>query len=170
MNTPLSQSPYIREQRQFPFEDIQTLARQVDQAYIDIANKINARTIGIFAVNVQVITGEQWYLTGQPQKQQTLRQVYTFGTINTGAELDIPTNITNFSQFTRIYGVANTVNGSSSGDPDYRPLPYAGQSITNNITLIVGIVAGIQQIRIIVGSTSPALSGGVVVLEWLSQF
>lgn len=165
MNTPLQQSPYLREQRQFPNEDLKDLSNQMDHAYIDIASKVNARTIGTFAVNSPIITGEQWFLSGQPFRQQTLRQVYAFGAIASGAELDIPTGITNFVRFTKIYGVVTT------NSPDYRPLPYVDpHTLTTGMALLVGTVAGIQQIRIVLGATAQPVTSGVVVLEWLSQF
>jgi len=56
-NTPLLQEPYLRVQRDFPAE-INELSKQVDQAYIDIAQKVNVRTIGIFPVLSPVNTGE----------------------------------------------------------------------------------------------------------------
>lgn len=164
-STPLFQAAYLREQRDFPREDLGHLSRQVDQAYIDIAGKVNQRIIGTFAQNIQTITGEKWYLNGSATPQQTLRQVYSFGSITAGTELDIPTGITNFVQFTRIYGTVTT------SVPDWRPLPYVDPGTpSTGIALLVGTVAGQQQIRIAVGATSPNITNGVVILEWLSQF
>jgi len=44
------QAPYLRDQRKFP-HDVQQLSEQVDNAYIDIASKVNSRTIGLFLCN-----------------------------------------------------------------------------------------------------------------------
>lgn len=165
MNSNLQISPYLRNQRQFPNDDLRELANQSDHAYIDIASKVNLRTIGLFAVNYPMVTGEQWYLQGQSKNQQTLRQIYVFGTVLPGTELDIPTGITNFIEFTRIYGTCIT------NIPDYRPLPYVDQGlVTNNINILVGTVAGQLQIRILPGATSATITSGTIVLEWLSQF
>ncbi len=76
MNNFFQLSPYLPRQRHFPPESPDTLAKVMDKAYIEIASRVNERTIGVFAVNFSVVTGEQWFLNGQPQKQQTLRQVY----------------------------------------------------------------------------------------------
>jgi hypothetical protein len=164
MNGNLQISPYLRNQRQFPNDDLRELANQTDHAYIDIAQKVNLRTIGLFADNFPMVTGETWYLNGQSLRQQTLRQVYPFGTIAPGTELDIPTGITNLGQFSRIYGTCIT------NVPDYRPLPYSDQgTVTTNISILVATVAGQLQIRILPGATSPTITSGIIILEWLSQ-
>lgn len=153
----LQKSPYLREQRQFPNEDLRELSNQVDHAYIDIANKVNARTIGLFAVGNQIVTGESWYLAGQINRQQTLRQVYPFttaGTILHGI------NIVTVSTFTKIYGVF------TDGTVWY-PLPYVDVVAANNQ---VNIVVNATQIVITAGAGSPpSITSGIVVLEWLSQ-
>ncbi len=165
MNGNLEITPFLRTQRQFPNDDVRELSNQIDHTYIDIAQKVNYRTIGLFAVNFQMVTGEQWFLAGQPINQQTLRQVYPFGPVLAGTELDIPTGITNLIQFTRIYGTCIT------DIPDYRPLPYVDQgSVTTNIAILVATIAGSLQIRILPGATSPNIVSGIIILEWLSQF
>jgi hypothetical protein len=157
----VDQTPFLRTSRSFG-EDPAQIAVELTRTYTDIASKVNNRIIAVFPTNQPAVTGESWFLTNQ--RQQTIREVYSFGAINAGAELDIPTNITNFTQFTRIYGTVVTAV------PDYRPLPYVDSvTLTNGIALLVGTVAGIQQIRIIVGTTSPNITNGLVVLEWLSS-
>src|ERR1700676_2838282 len=76
--TLLQQSPYLRNQRQFPNDDLRELSNQMDHAYIDIASKVNNRVIGLFGTNFQIITGERWFFTGSTDPQQSLRQVYNF--------------------------------------------------------------------------------------------
>jgi hypothetical protein len=164
MNGNIQITPYLRNQRQFPNDDLRELSNQCDHAYIDIAQKVNMRTIGLFASMFQIVTGERWYLQGQSQVQQTLRQVYPFGAVAAGTELDIPTGITNLVEFSRIYGTCIT------DVPDYRPLPYSDQgSATNNINILVATVAGTLQIRILPGATGANIVSGIVILEWLSQ-
>ena len=74
----LQQAPYLREQGQFPNDDVRGSGNQVDHAYIDIAGKVNQRIIGNYPVNFLSITGERWYFKGSSQAQQSLRQIYTF--------------------------------------------------------------------------------------------
>jgi hypothetical protein len=158
-------APYLPRQRNFPSNNPEGLALEIDKAYVDIAARVNVKTNGLFAVNYQVTTGEQWYLNGQPKKQQTLRRVYSFGAIAAGTELDIPIGITGYTQFTRIYGTVITTM------PDYRPLPYVDPiTLTTGMGVLVGPVAGVQSIRIVVGATAPSVTSGLVVLEWLSAF
>lgn len=157
MNTPLLQAPYLREQRQFPSENINELARQTDHAYIDIASKVNARTIGIYATNFPVITGEQWYLQGQPRKQQTLRQVYQ---INSFTNFAHGIDFSSVSTFTVIRGIG--FNGSI-----YYPLPYV---LATNAAQNVGLLVNSTQIQFDKTGTPPVIVSGIIILEWLSQF
>ena len=152
--------PYLRTSRKFP-EDITQMSLEMNRAYVDIANAVNNRTISIFPSTRSVVTGESWFYN-KDQKQQTLRQVYPFGAIAAGAELDIPHNITNFVQFTKIYGTVIT------NVPDYRPLPYVDVTNVNlGMSILVGTVGGIGQIRIIVGAAAPPVVSGIAILEWL---
>lgn len=159
MTNTLQQMPFLREQRQFPNDDLRALSNQVDHAYIDIASKVNSRIISTFAIDIPVVTGEDWFITGQPVQQQTLRQVYTFtgpGPIILPHGIDTST-ITGFS---RIYGTFT--DGSV-----YYSLPYTDQTlVTNQVRLVVSnanyFVEG--------GATAPVIVSGFVVLEWISQF
>jgi hypothetical protein len=78
MTNLLQTAPYLRNQRQFPNDNVKELSNQVDQAYIDIASKVNRRIIGNYPVNFQAVTGERWYFSGSNSSQQSLRQVYEF--------------------------------------------------------------------------------------------
>lgn len=156
----INQVPYLRTSRLYP-EDLVQLTVEVNKSYVDIANAVNNRTISLFPTTRPAITGESWFLDNN-QRQQTLRQVYTFGAIAPGTELDIPTGINNLVSFTRIYGTVITTGA------DYRPLPYIDPgSLTTGMTILVGTVAGIQQIRIVLGATAVPVVSGIAVLEYL---
>jgi len=58
----INQVPYVRTSRQFPFDDVALLAMEINKAYIDIANVVNNRVIGLFPVNRPAITGESYFL------------------------------------------------------------------------------------------------------------
>lgn len=163
MNNIVNKVPYLRTSRQFP-EDLRQLCIEMNKSYVDIANAVNNRTISIFPTTNPSVTGESWYLN-QNQKQQTLRKIYPFGAIAPGAELDIPTGLSlNQIGFTRIYGSVVT------NVPDYRPLPYIdAATLTTSMTILVGPVAGILQIRVVLGSTAAAVTSGIAVLEFLSN-
>lgn len=156
MKTPLQQAPYLRDQRKFPFNDVRDLASQVDQTYIDIANKVNARTIGIFATNFQIITGEQWFLEGQPQRQQTLRRVYeitSFTNFNHGIDFN------SVSTFTVIRGIG--YDGTN-----YYPIPFANPAAGGSVAIFVSPT----QVVFSVGVIPPGIVSGIIILEWLSLF
>ena len=154
----IQQEPYIRNQRDFPTKDVRLLSLENDKAYIDVAGKINARTIGTFALNAQIVTGEAWYIQGSSQKQQTLRQVYLFS----DSELTVPhgINISQISGFTRIYGTFTDGN-------IWYPLPYVDVLNADNQ---INVKVDSSDIIITEGAGSPpALTNGYVVLEWLAM-
>lgn len=158
MTTKLQQSPYLRQQRDFPSDDIQKLTVEIDRSYVDTAIKVNSRTIGIFAVGFPLVTGESWYISGQTNKQQTFRQLYTF--TSAGSILH-HIDFTQITGFTRIYG-------TFTDGTNWYPLPY------------VDVVAASNQVNIVITPTNivitagagapPAITNGFVILEWLSKF
>jgi hypothetical protein len=155
----LRQGPYLRVQRKFP-DDPEELAEQIDQAYIDIAGKVNNRIIGIFTDQTDIVTGESWYLNGEPNRQQSLRRVYPFSDTNLvfphGIDLNSITN------FTRIWG---TFFDSTSGT--WNTLPYVD---VVNATNQINVVIGTTTVTITKGAGSTAvIVDGLLTLEWLSQ-
>jgi len=152
----IQKSPYLRVQRNFP-ADTQALMVEINKSYVDIANSVNARTIGIFPVNDPIATGETWFINGESGKQQTLRQVYTFTSAG-----NIPHGIVlpQISAFTRIYGTFT--NGTN-----WYPLPYVDVNAANNQ---VNVYVDPTNIVITSGAGAPpSITSGYVVLEWLSQ-
>lgn len=149
-----NQMPYLRTTRQFP-QEIEQLTLELDKAYLDIANVVNNRIIGMFPTNRPAVTGESYYLVAN-QKQQTLRQVYTFTSttaINHGITVNDP------NQFALCFG--------------------SYTNATNSFGLIFGTTVAIAgqisfyitstQIVFLVGAGAPALTRGRIVLSWLSS-
>jgi len=151
----LQQAPYLRTQRQFPQGTLSELASQCDQAYIDVASKVNNRVIGMYALGQQVITGEKWFLQGS-DPQQTLRQIYTFsgaGSIAHGI------NVSTTSGFTKVSG--SFTDGSNwMGAIFASTTPIAGQ---------ISFYLTSSNIVILSGAGAPSISSGYIILEWLSQ-
>lgn len=154
----VNQVPYLRTSRDFP-QEAQPLSLELNKAYIDIANVVNNRIIGLFPTSQPGVTGESWFIGGGNSKQQTLRRVYPF----TSSNLTIAHGITTsqISGFTRIYGTF--VDGSGV----WYPLPYVDVlNVTNQVNLIVNTT----NIVITLGAGSPpSLANGYVVLEWLAN-
>jgi hypothetical protein len=148
-------APYLRTSRSFP-EDAQQLTRELEKSYIDIAQNVNHRTIGIFPTNKSIVNGEQWFIKGG--KQQGSRQIYTFtapGNIPHGI------NISLIYGFTKIYGTFVDAAGI------WYPLPYVDVvSATNQVNVIVNAT----NIVITAGAGAPpTIASGFCVLEWISN-
>ena len=150
----VNQVPYLRTTRNFP-EESQPLSVELNRSYVDIASKINDRVIGIFPTMRPAITGESWFYNAA-QKQQTLRQVYTF---TAAGSTPHGINLSQIAGLTRIFG-------TFTDGTNWYPLPYVDVVAANNqVNIIVDptnivITAG--------GGAPPAITNGFVVLEWLS--
>lgn len=154
----INQVAYLRTSREFP-EELHQLSVEVNKMYVDIANTVNARTIGLFPVNRFAQTGEAWFFTST--RQSTIRQVYQFGAIAAGATLNIPYKISSFNRLVRLFGAVKT------DVPDERPIPYPSVTINANIEVRLDTVNNL--IVIIIGAASPNIASGFIVFEWLSQ-
>jgi len=149
----VNQVSYIRTTRDFPTE-AKELSVELNKAYIDIANTVNARTIGIFPINRPAITGESWFIS-KNQRQQTLRQVFQFTNFN---PISHGIKFNSLTTFTKITGIGfDGVN--------YLPIPYVDGGVpTNNL----GIFVSPNQIIFTPGGTRGNLTG-FILLEWLSN-
>lgn len=149
----INQVSFLRTSRDFPTENPEQLSVECNKAYVDTANALNARTIGIFPVNRPAITGESFFFT--TQKQQTLRQVYD---VTSTASIPHGINLSQISRFTRTYGNFTDSTkwyGFISGSP----------------TAITGqIVFSIDSTNIVftVGAGAPTVTAGQIILEWCS--
>ena len=149
-------SPYLPRQRNMPTENAQALGVELDKTYIEIAQRVNERVIGIYSTNTYTVTGETWYLTGQSNKQQSVRQVYQITSLTS---FNHGINFVNVSTFTKITGIG--FDGTN-----YYPLPYVDGATT---TGSVGLKVSPTQVVISVGVTPPGFVSGIIILEWLSN-
>ncbi len=155
MTSIVNQTPYVRSSRDFPTEVV-TLSQEVDKSYLDLANALNQRTIGIYATKNPSVTGNAFFVSGQ--KQQGLRQLYVVPAIAAGA--------TGTIAITKYYSPYALISGAVTTSSDSRPIPYA--SVTANANIEVKVDSATLTIRISVGAASPAIVSGFVVLEWIS--
>ena len=154
MTNIINSSPYLRTSREFP-QNIEKLTLQIDKSWVDIANTMNVRTIGLFPTNRQAISGESWFLTGN-QRQQTLRQVYIF---NGTSAITHNISVTDPNQFTRCWG------SYTDGTNNYGIIWGTSVAIAGQISFYVTAT----QILFKVGAGAPSLVSGRIVLEWLSS-
>jgi hypothetical protein len=156
--TPIQKASYLLNQRQFPYDELKSLAHQVDQAYIDIASKVNKRIIGTYALNFLSVTGEKWFFKGSSQPQQSLRQIYTF----TGAG-DIPHGLT----WVAVSQISARSYGSFTDGTNWYGVIYAGSTaIPNQVSFYITDT----YIVILSGALAPTIVNGTIVLEYISNF
>lgn len=149
-----NQVAYLRTSRQFPEEDHQ-MSVEMNKAYIDIANAVNSRTIGLYSLNQATITGNNYFIA-KNRRQQTLRRVYAFTTTTS-----IPHNIQVLDPDQFINCMGSYTNGTNSFS-----LPWATSvAIAGQITFYVTST----NIVFVTGAGAPALTSGRIVLEWLSS-
>lgn len=162
-----NQVAYLRTSREFP-DDLPGVVEEVEKAYIDIANVVNARTIGLFTVNRPAVTGESWYIF-QNKRQQSLRQVYTQTVVGgVPAAINHGLNLNLIDGFSRLFGTYTDATGNWYGLIAGSNVAIPGQ-ISFYITPTGGSPATTGQIIFLVGAGAPVVTKLRVVLEWLSQ-
>ncbi len=148
-----NQVAFLRTSREYP-EDPHMLSVEVNKTYLDIAQAVNNRTIGIYPVNRPVITGNNYFITGS-QRQQSLRQFYSFS--GTSA---IPhgINLSQISRFVQKYG--DYTDGTN----------WYGLMATTNIAIPgqISFYLDPTNINFLIGAGAPSLTTGTINLEWIS--
>lgn len=155
----VNQVAYLRTSRQFPPE-LNQLSVESNKAYIDTANAVNSRIIGIFSVNRAAINGEQWYLN--TPKLQGLRQVYISSGVNAYSNIPHGLDITEFFGFSRFFGTY------TDGTNWYGIVPGSNVAIAGK----VGFYVDANDIVFTVGAGAPPAVAGTkvtIVLEWISN-
>lgn len=159
MNNVVNQVAFLRTSREFP-EDLGQLAIEVNKAYIDVANTVNARTIGVYPVNRPAITGNSYFFSNQ--RQQSKRQVYSF---TTTADIELGFKIANISQFVCSYG--QYVSGTSTYGLIFATTVAIGGQISFYFAVNAGSTTS-DSIKFVVDGAAPALTSGTIIVEWLS--
>lgn len=147
-------SAFLRTSRTFP-QEAQPLAVETDKAYVDTANAVNARIVGLYPTTKAAITGESWFLTNN-QKQQTLRQIFTF-TAAGAFNHNLGSSIQQISP--RSYGQA------TDGTNWYGVIFGSSVAIAGQYSFFVNAT----QITVLAGGGVPAITSGFIVLEWLTN-
>ena len=151
----VTNTSFLRNTRDFP-EDLNGLSIEIDKAYVDIAQAVNSRVIGTFAVNKYTTTGEEYFIIGN-RKQQTFRRLFTFSTI-----ASIPHNI----NFDRIYGISKAYGSFTDGTNWYGLIFGSNRSIIGQISFYLDPT---NIVFLTGGGTTPFLTQGSLVIEWISD-
>lgn len=153
MTNVIQSTPYLIKQRSFPNDDMQELGVELDRTYIDIANRVNERTIGIYAQDTAIQTGDQYFLNGQ--SPQALRRFFQFQTTN-----PIPHNITPST----LAFVLPKCYGSYTDGTNWYGLIYATSvAIAGQITFYLNA----NNIVFVLGAGAPALTKGCLNIEYI---
>lgn len=161
MSNIVNQIPYLRTSREFP-EEIRQLTIEINKSYIDIANTVNNRTISLFPTNRPAINGESYFLNNN-QRQQALRQVYTFA-----ASADIPLGF----KISTIHSFSKPSGSYTDGTHWYGAIYASSVAIPGQLAFFVfqDIASTTTDlIRFTVGAGSPAIVRGIIILEWISN-
>lgn len=147
-------APFLQTSVYFP-NDFDEFRVTFLQQFRNVADIVNVRQIGIFEQE-EFLTGEQWpNLTNSQQKKQTFRKIFFFN----DASLTFNHGITGIVLCTHIYGTGT--NGTN-----FFPIPYVSAiAIANQIQIDVTPT----QIIITKGGGAPAISNGVIILEYLKN-
>lgn len=150
----IQQTPYLRVQRNFPV-DAQSLSVELSKSYVDIANNVNNRTIGIFATNYPSVNGESWYVEGGNRRQQALRQVYPFTAAG---------NIAHGINTAQIGTFSKPSGSFTDGTNWYGAIYASNMAIAGQVTFYITPT----NIVVLSGAGAPAIVNGLIILEWLA--
>lgn len=153
-----SESPYLPNTFRFG-QDPEVLNRDLGRVYAAISYRLNNREISIYDLNER-LTGQKWTDPNNLQiPKETYRKVLEITAIAPGGTLNIPHGINTISQFTNFYGAVIT-------GADDRPVPYVDATLVTNQISVRRVGANI---RIVNGPTAPAITSGLLVVEYLKN-
>jgi hypothetical protein len=147
-------SPYLRVTRDFP-EDNQAMRMELNKMYVDIANGVNARSVGLFPDTKTAVTGNVWYINGM--KHQTLRQVYPFTA--TG-------NVAHGINWNSLIAVSPQSYGTFTDGTNWYGAIYASSTA---IAAQVSFYVTNTNIVVLAGAGAPSITSGYIVIEWLAN-
>lgn len=162
MTNPINRVPFLRTSRDFP-EEIHQLATETNKTYVDIANAVNNRTIGIYPLNNSAFNGNSFFIANG--RQQGLRQIYTFtGT----SDINIGFKLSSITTINLMYGTyTNTSSGSIFG-----LIPATSVAIVGQISFYIAVNSSSTTsdvLKFVVDAGAPALNSGIIVLEWIAN-
>ena len=136
-----------------------TYSEKNDQYLIQVTNQnaltsntVNLREIAVYDL-LEILNGQLWFSADAQTKRPCFRQVYSIS-----SKTNFNHGITGETLFTRIYG------GATDGT-NYFPLPYVSSNPANQI----GLSVTPTQVVFDSGGSSPAITNGVIVLEYLKN-
>ena len=161
MNT--AQTPYLVTSKDFPTSIPEELEQVLSKSWVDCAQAVNTRTIGIFNTTSQV-NGDKYYNTANPlQLRQAYRKTFPFGAIAAGAALTFAHSITGIVEIVHLYGTCIT-DASVLLTAKYEPIPFVS---TANINQQVSLWMNDTNIVITNGAGNNNILSGTIIVEFL---
>lgn len=152
----VNQSPFLRTTRNFP-QEAQPLAVEVNRSYLDIAEKMNDRSIGLYPTTRPSQNGDKWFITSN-RAQSAVRQVFPFT-----AAGNIPHGINNFMNVSLIS--PNSYGTFTDGTNWYGAIYASNVAIAGQVSFYVTTT----NIVVLSGAGAPTIKQGYINLEWVSQ-
>lgn len=167
-NTPGSiQAPFLPTSLRFPLDPTELQTTQ-SKAYIDIAQAVNRRSIGIFNT-IQVVTGDQYYslqnndIHKPIQFRQSYRMLFVFGPIAAGVTITISHGIAGIVELVNSYGNCIT-DISVIPNAKYEPIPFVSAT---DVTQQVEFYMNDTIITIVNGAGNNNILSGTIIVEYL---
>lgn len=149
-------SPFLTTNRYFPNSE-EEFFPTLDHTYMEIAQAVNARTIGIYSMS-ESLTGNLFVNPLDANDSvNSYRRTFDISAIAPGATDSFPHDIPTFARLVYLGG------GVSTGLPDWRPVPYIGVAATDFISIRMDAT----RIYITNGATAPNIITGIIVIEYL---
>lgn len=137
---------------EFPKDQVRFL-ETLSLLYKRIADSVNKKEGSLYLLQ-ELANFQQFFTQGDPQRT---RNGYRKTFILDPSTLTFNHNITGISQITNYWAIANTA-------ADFRKVPYVDvTNVTNQISMRVTTT----QVIITNGATAPAITGGLVILEYV---
>lgn len=149
---------FLPAYRDFDIDDDQ-LRILLATVYSQTVNSLNLKINGVYET-VEVQTNSQFNNPANAQRKRfEFRKMFYISAGSLTFLHNIPGISLGTSQFTRIYGVVNTAT-------DWLPLPHVD---VVNVNRQISIQVNATQVIITPGAGAPAITGGIVVLEYLKN-
>ena len=127
------------------------------ESYLLTSNAVNSRDIAIYDEE-ESLTGQIWATSDVLTKGSTFRKIFFFDAIAAGATLNIPHGLGSSISLVTEWKGGIVVSGG------FRPLPRVSATAVNEQ---VSVDISGANIVIVNGAAAPAITNGVVVIEFI---
>lgn len=147
-----SRGPFLPTSQVFPDDAAQRIIVH-NENYIDIAQAVNIREIGIYELTEQ-LNGKQFFNTSNPQQKRfSYRQVFQFSAAGSFAH--------NIANLTLVLGYGQFTDGTNF----YGAIYGSSVAIAGQVSFYVTPT----NIVVLSGAGAPVITSGIIVLDYLKN-